>query len=90
MRDQEFNLDPVVALGAGIHLSELRFRPEHVQRAVQQVLSDAAYREGAERQQAIVNRFDGPRAGAQAIDKFLGRRSGNETGAVGDTGVVNG
>ncbi len=73
MHDQEFNLDRVVALGVGIHLSELRFRPEHLHQAVRKVLADGTYREGARRQQAVLRGFDGPRAGARAIDDFLNR-----------------
>ena len=58
MHDQEFNLDRVVALGAGIHLSELRFRPEHLEQAVQEVLANGSYREGARRQQAGLGQFN--------------------------------
>ncbi len=71
MHDQEFNLDRVVALGAGIHLSELRFRPEHLEQAVQEVLANGSYRGGARRQQAGLGQFNGPRAGARAIDNFM-------------------
>ncbi len=71
MHDQEFNLDRVVALGAGIHLSERRFRPEHLEQAVKEVLDNKGYREGARQQQVVLEQFDGPRAGARAIDSFM-------------------
>ena len=71
MHDQEFNLDRVVALGAGIHLSELQFQPEHLKQAVQMILGNRSYREGAERQQAALRKFNGPQAGALAIAEFL-------------------
>ncbi len=71
MHDQEFNLDRVVALGAGIHLSDLRFRPEHLKHAIQEVLENNEYREGARQQQVDLKQFDGPRAGARAIDNFM-------------------
>lgn len=72
MHDQEFNLDRVVALGAGIHLSELQFQPEHLKQAVQTILATRSYREGAERQQVVLRKFDGPHAGALAIANFMG------------------
>ncbi len=71
MHDQEFNLDRVVALGAGIHLSDLSFQPEHLEQAVHDVLANNSYREGARRQQVVLKQFDGPRAGARAIDSFM-------------------
>lgn len=78
MHDQEFNLDRVVDLGMGLHLSELRFRPEHLVAAIHEVLGDPRYRQAAERQRAEVERFrDAPRRGAELIDAFLrggGRR----------------
>ena len=71
MHDQEFNLDRVVALGAGIHLSELNFRSEHLEKAVKEVLVNGNYREAARQQQTVLAQFNGPQAGARAIDNFI-------------------
>jgi len=71
MHDQEFNLDRVVDLGMGIHLSELRFKPQHLEAAVERVLGDPAFAEAAARQREVVSTYDGPRTGAQLIDAFL-------------------
>lgn len=71
MHDQEFNLDRVVTLGAGIHISDLHFRPEHLKHAIQEILDNNEYGEVARQQQVILEQFDGPRAGAQAIDNFI-------------------
>ncbi len=71
MHDQEFNLDRVVALGAGIHLSERHFRLEHLEQAVKEILSNNSYREGAQQQQIVLKQFDGPRTGARVIDNFM-------------------
>ena len=78
MHDQEFNLDRVVALGAGIHLSELQFRPEHLKQAVEKILSDDRYRESAQLQQENLRHFNGPRSGARAIDIFMNTRVDTE------------
>jgi UDP:flavonoid glycosyltransferase YjiC (YdhE family) len=74
MHDQEFNLDRVVELGVGLHLSELSFRPEHLQRAVETVLSTPSFRENARKQSAVLAGYDGPKRGAQVIDEYLRQR----------------
>lgn len=71
MHDQEWNLDRIVDLGMGIHLSELRFKPEHLREAVARVVGDPQFKRAAERQRAEVERYDAPRLGAELIDRFL-------------------
>ena len=71
MHDQEFNLDRVVDLGIGIHLSELRFRPQHLLEAVESVFGDARFEAAAQRQRSLLEAYDGPRTGARLIDDFL-------------------
>lgn len=73
MHDQEFNLDRVVELGAGVHLSELRFQPEHLRSAVHRVLEDGSFAAGARRQADVLASYDGPRRGAEIIDRYLER-----------------
>lgn len=72
MHDQEFNLDRVEDLGIGIHLSELRFNPEHLVDAVNRILTDECYRENAHHYQRILAGYDGPTQGAELVDAFLG------------------
>jgi UDP:flavonoid glycosyltransferase YjiC (YdhE family) len=72
MHDQEFNLDRVVDLGIGIHLSELRCRPQHLIDAVETVFGEPRFKVAVARQQSILERYDGPRTGARLINEFLG------------------
>lgn len=76
MHDQEFNLDRVVDLGIGIHLSELRFKAEHLIEAVQRIISQNNYKEKARHYQDVLAQYNGPRRGAELIDNFLTERSG--------------
>ncbi len=71
MHDQEFNLDRVVDLGIGIHLSELKFKPSHLVAAVEKILSEKSYKENAQRYKNILDGYDGPSKGAQLIDAYL-------------------
>ncbi len=71
MHDQEFNLDRVVELGIGIHLSELKFKPSHLVEAVEKILSEKSYKENAQRYKNILERYNGPGKGAQLIDAYL-------------------
>ena len=71
MHDQEFNLDRVVDLGIGIHLSELKFKPTHLVTAVEKILSDKSYEENAKYYKNILARYNGPSKGAQLINSFL-------------------
>lgn len=71
MHDQEFNLDQVVALGIGIHLSELSFEPAHLQSAVEQILADKQFLENAQRYKKVLAKYDGPQTGAKRIDDFM-------------------
>lgn len=45
MHDQEWNFDRVQDLGFGIHLSELKFKSDHLIRAVEAIFTNEAYRE---------------------------------------------
>ena len=71
MHDQEFNLDRVVDLGIGIHLSERKFKPAHLREAVEIVLSKKTYRENASKYKMILRKYDGPQRGADIIDNYL-------------------
>jgi UDP:flavonoid glycosyltransferase YjiC (YdhE family) len=71
MHDQEWNLDRVESLGIGIHLSELNFRPAHLEEAVRKILSANSYRRNAEVYKEILKRYNGPYTGAKYIDSFL-------------------
>lgn len=71
MHDQEFNLDRVEALGVGIHLSELKFRPEHLAAAIERVLDDSSYRTNALRLQEVLRSYDGPSACRDLIHQHL-------------------
>jgi MGT family glycosyltransferase len=67
MHDQEFNLDRVAALGVGIRLDELTFRPEQLQAAVDEVLSRPEYRARMAQLSERVRHYDAPRAAAELI-----------------------
>ena len=71
MHDQEFNLDRVVDLGIGIHLSELKFKPTHLVEAVEKILSEKSYKENAQRYKIILGGYNGPGTGAHLIDAYL-------------------
>jgi len=71
MHDQEFNLDRVAALGAGIHLSELRFRPEQLLAAVDEVVSEPGYRAAADHQRDVLRTYHGPTRAADAVEELL-------------------
>ena len=71
MHDQEFNLDRVVDLGIGVHLSELKFKPEHLIEAVEKILSEKSYKENAHYYKNIMAKYNGPSKGAQLIDSYL-------------------
>lgn len=72
MHDQEFNLDRVEALGLGIHLSELRFRPEHLVDAVAEIAHNRYFKSRATEFREILSQYDGPRTGADLISNHLG------------------
>jgi UDP:flavonoid glycosyltransferase YjiC (YdhE family) len=71
MHDQEFNLDRVEALGIGIHLSELKFRPEHLSAAIERVLADSSYRSNALHFQEVLKSYDAPKASRDLIHQHL-------------------
>jgi len=71
MHDQEFNLDMVEELGIGIHLSELKFQPAHLVRAVQKILSNKSYKENSQHYKKILENYNGPSTGAQLIETYL-------------------
>lgn len=70
MHDQEFNLDRVSELGIGIHLSELKFKPEHLLEAVKIVLTDKKYRTNAEHYMNKLKMYNGSQRGAELIEDF--------------------
>ena len=71
MHDQEFNLDRVEALGIGIHLSELKFKPEHLETAVGKILSHDSYKDNAMHYKNSMSQYEGPQNGARLIDDWL-------------------
>jgi UDP:flavonoid glycosyltransferase YjiC (YdhE family) len=71
MHDQEFNLDRVEELGIGIHLSELKFRPDHLEKAVEDILTKKSYKSNALQYKNILSGYNGPRTGAQLISTYL-------------------
>src|SRR5690606_2260062 len=71
MHDQEFNLDRVEDLGIGIHLSELRFRPEHLKAAVDRILGDSSYRQKTLHFQEVLKSYDAPTACRDLIHQHL-------------------
>ena len=73
MHDQEFNLDRVVDLGLGLHLSELRFRPGALRDALNEVLHNDRYRRAAAVQAEVLRQYDGPRRGAELIEQQVAR-----------------
>jgi UDP:flavonoid glycosyltransferase YjiC (YdhE family) len=72
MHDQEFNMQRVTDMGFGVELSDLRFKPEHLTRAVRQVLDEASFSNAARQYQKILAPYDGPRTAARVIGDFLG------------------
>ena len=71
MHDQEFNLDQVVELRIGIHLSELKFKPEHLSNAVEKIINDTQIRQNALKYKEIMASYNGPMKGAALIDALL-------------------
>ncbi|MCH7535790.1 MAG: glycosyltransferase [Bacteroidetes bacterium] len=71
MHDQEFNLQRVEDLGIGIHLSELKFKPFHLEEAVEQVLARESYKENARKYEEILKKYNGSQKGAELIDSYL-------------------
>ena len=75
MHDQEFNLDRVVDLGIGIHLSELKFKRAYLATAVEKIESEKSFKENALHYKNILAGYDGPRKGAELISSFLEKNS---------------
>lgn len=71
VHDQEFNLDRIVELGVGIHLSELKFKLENLRNAVNNVLNDAKYKENALKYAKILSSYNAKKAGAELIKTFM-------------------
>jgi MGT family glycosyltransferase len=71
MHDQEFNLDRVVDLEIGIHLSELKFKPSDLVAAVEKILSEKSYKEHGLRYKNMLEKYNGPSTGAQLIEAYL-------------------
>ena len=73
MHDQEWNLDRVESLGIGIHLSELKFKPSDLSKAVEKIISDKSYKENSLQYKNILKEYNGPGKGAQLIDAYLNK-----------------
>ena len=71
MHDQEYNLDRVEALGIGIQLSELKFKPSHLADAVEIILNNEEYRDNARYYMNILSEYNAPQKGAELIADFL-------------------
>lgn len=71
MHDQEFNLDRVEELGVGMHLSELKFKPCHLVKAVEKILSHDNYKDNALQYKNILANYNAPKKGAQLISNYL-------------------
>jgi MGT family glycosyltransferase len=70
MHDQEFNLDQVEKLGVGIKLSELKFKPKHLEKAVKQILSQERFKTNALKLKKVLSAYDAPRKGAELISSY--------------------
>jgi len=73
MHDQEFNLDRVEAVGVGIHLSEVKFQPQHLADAVERIRTDSAFQQNSRRFQEILSGYDAPTASRDLIHQYLAR-----------------
>lgn len=71
MHDQEFNLDQVEKLGAGIRLSELKYKPKHLTEAVTQILSQAHFKENSLKLKKILEEYNGSQTGAMLVSSYL-------------------
>jgi MGT family glycosyltransferase len=71
MHDQEFNLDRVIELGAGIQLSELKYKPENLKKAIHNVLNNNQYRKNALKYAEILKSYNAPKKGAELIKSFV-------------------
>lgn len=71
MHDQEFNLQRVEALGAGVQVSELSFKQEDLMSAVNRIIGDSVYKQKAGKLKEILKNYDAPKRGAGLIDTFL-------------------
>ena len=71
LHDQEDNLDRVEALRIGIHLSELRFKTEHLSNAVEKIVEDTQIRQNALVYKRFIASYNGPVKGAELINAFF-------------------
>lgn len=71
MHDQEFNLDRVTNLGVGLQLSELKYKPEDLKKAVRNVLNDIRYKENALKYAEILRLYNAPKKGAELIKAYI-------------------
>ena len=67
--DKPDNAQRIVEAGAAKRLSPGRCTPQRLRAAVEQLLSDKAYRENAKRIGAILKGLNAPRTGAELIEK---------------------
>ncbi len=71
MHDQEFNLDRVEALGVGIQLNELKFKPIHLLDAIKLILTNKEFKQNAEKYKQHLCQYNGPLTGALLIAEYL-------------------
>jgi MGT family glycosyltransferase len=80
--DQEVNMRRVVALGAGVQMSNLTYDGTSLERVVRTVLGDPKYRERCRQLAARISRYDGRRRAALHIHDFLDHRDPTELPAT--------
>lgn len=71
--EQEYHMQRVEHLGIGIALSEFDYKPSHLVEAIETILTEKSYKENVQKYKNILKDFNGPRKGAELIDKHLGR-----------------
>ena len=61
----------VVDLGLGLRIDQKKLSPSVLIDAVEKILTNQSYFDRAGEFQAIIDRYDAPRKGAELIDRFL-------------------
>ena len=69
--DQELNLQRVVDLGIGVQLTELKFKPSHLVKAVEKILTGKSYRENVQKFKRMLANYNGAGKGAELIHSYL-------------------
>ncbi len=65
--DKPANAQRVVDAGAGVKISPSQCTPERLRSAVEQVLKDPSYRQNAQRLQAVIGQYGGPRRASELL-----------------------